>query len=130
MSAPGSRGSGCFLLGFDFFWLRTESRIPAAEQQFPQAPPRFVVIGLHEPEALIRWDLPFLGAPKGNYSFARDHFEPSLFVRGPHITAIQAHRDRSIRQRLLFPLLFRSFEQVACRSLPSSFSMRSATACR
>ena len=34
--------------------------------------------------------------PKSDDAFARDNFEPSLFMRRANVTAIDTHRDRTI----------------------------------
>ena len=57
---------------------------------------RFLVVGLNEPKTLCRGYFAIIFPPKSDDAFARDHFEPSLLVRRPNVTAIDAHRDRTI----------------------------------
>jgi hypothetical protein len=85
---------------------------PLRLHQLPQSPPRFLVVGLNEPETLPRGYFAFILPPKGDDAFARDHFEPSLFMRRANVTAIDTDRDRTIGQRLAFPLLFRALEPI------------------
>src|SRR6266849_1615908 len=85
---------------------------PLRLHQLPQSPSRFLVVGLNEPETLRRGYFALILPPKSDDAFARDHFEPSLLVRRANVTAIDAHRDRTIWERLSFPLLFRALEPI------------------
>src|ERR1700738_4152299 len=85
---------------------------PLGLHQLPQSPSRFLVVGLNEPETLRRGYFALIVPPKSDKAFARDHFEPSLLVRRPNVTAIDAHRDRTIGCRLSFPVLFRALEPI------------------
>src|SRR6202035_3435299 len=69
---------------------------PLRLHQLPQSPSRFLVVGLNEPETLRRGYFALIVPPKSDHAFARDHFKPSLLVRRPNVTAIDAHRDRTI----------------------------------
>src|SRR5260221_1260873 len=86
---------------------------PLRLHQLPQPPAGFVVIGLHESEAFRGGYFALIFPPESDDTFARDHLEPSLLVRRPNVTAIDAHPDRTIRQRLLFPLLFLALEPMS-----------------
>jgi hypothetical protein len=67
---------------------------------------------LHEAKALRRGHLSSILAPESNHALARDHFKTPLFMRRPHVAAIDAHRDRTVRQSLLLPLVFRAVEHI------------------
>src|SRR5229473_2389191 len=75
---------------------------PLRLHQLPQSPSGFLVVRLNEPKTLCRGYFVLILPPKSDDAFARDHFEPSLLVRRPNVTAIDAHRDRTIWERLSF----------------------------
>src|SRR5664280_2475132 len=77
--------------------------------QLPQPPARLLVIGLHEAKALRRGHLGCILAPEGNDALASDYFKTPLFMRRSNVAAIDANRDRTVRQRLLLPIVFRAF---------------------
>src|SRR5260370_18773421 len=68
---------------------------PLRLHQLPQSPSRFLVVGLNEPETLRRGYFALLVPPKSDDAFPRDHFEPSLLVRRPNVTAVDTHRNRT-----------------------------------
>jgi hypothetical protein len=67
---------------------------------------------LHVSETLCGWNVVLVVAPESDHASARDDLEPSLFVRGANVAAIDADRDRTVGQRLLFPILLRSLKQI------------------
>src|ERR1700730_12191081 len=69
---------------------------PLRLHSIPLFPPRFFIVDLNEPETLRRGYFALIVPPKSDDAFARDHFEPSLFMRRANITAIDTHRDRTI----------------------------------
>ena len=82
---------------------------PLRFHQLPQPPARLLVIGLHEAKALRRGHLGCILAPEGNDALASDYFKTPLFMRRSNVAAIDANRDRTVRQRLLLPIVFRAF---------------------
>src|ERR1017187_1355460 len=77
--------------------------------QLPETPAWFLVVGLHKAKTLRRGYLSCILAPKCNDTPAGDHFKTSLFMRCSNVAAIDARRDRAVRQRLLLPVVFRAF---------------------
>ena len=69
---------------------------PLRLHQLPQSSSRSLVVGLNEPETLRRRYFALIVPPKSDDAFARDHFEPSLLVRRPNVTAVDTNRDRTI----------------------------------
>src|SRR4051794_15209142 len=72
----------------------------------------FVVVRLHVSETLRGRHLPLVVAPESDHAPAGDHLEPSLLVPRPNVPAINADGDRTVRQRLSFPILLRSLKQI------------------
>jgi hypothetical protein len=70
---------------------------PLGLHQLPEPLARLFVVALHVPEALRRRYFLLILPPECDDAFTRDHLEPSLLVRRPNITAIDANRDRTNR---------------------------------
>src|ERR1035437_8183810 len=98
--------------------------------QLPETPAWFLVIGLHKAKTLRRGYLGCILAPEGNDALAGDYFKTPLFMRRSNVAAIDANRDRTVRQRLLLHSSSEPSYSLSCRSRPSSCSIRSAVACR
>jgi hypothetical protein len=77
--------------------------------QLPETPAWFLIIGLHKAKTLRRGYLGCILASEGNHTLAGDYFKTPLFMRRSNLAAIDTNRDRTVRQRLLFPIVFRAF---------------------
>src|SRR6516165_4274824 len=86
---------------------------PLGLHDFPQAPAWFLVIGLDEGKTLGRRNVLSFRPSESHHTAARDHLEPALLVSGPHITAINTHRDGAIRQWRLLLFLFLRWKRIA-----------------
>ncbi len=80
--------------------------------QLPEPPAWLLVIGLHKAKTLRRGYFGCILTPEGDDALAGDYFKTPLLMRRSDVATIDANRDRTVRQRLFLPIVFRAFVLV------------------